>query len=134
LFGSGTGNVTISLYDALPIPNQGVKLLASGTVSGTANGWVDVFWENPVSVSPNTTQYLVFTSVRTDSNFGISGDAGYTYSLGQVYPGPGFGSLEDYDFASRTYAAENAVPIPAAVWLFGSGLVGLIGLKRRFTS
>lgn len=26
---------------------------------------------------------------------------------------------------------KNAVPIPAAVWLFGSGLVGLIGASRR---
>mgnify|MGYP006952612207 CR=1 FL=1 len=30
---------------------------------------------------------------------------------------------------SLTYAA--AVPIPAAVWLFGSGLLGLIGITRR---
>lgn len=26
---------------------------------------------------------------------------------------------------------SNAVPIPGAVWLFGSGLVALVGLKRR---
>jgi ABC-type uncharacterized transport system permease subunit len=25
----------------------------------------------------------------------------------------------------------SAVPVPAAVWLFGSGLVGLIGVARR---
>jgi len=33
-----------------------------------------------------------------------------------------------------TFAFEgtvSAVPIPAAVWLFGSGLIGLVGLARR---
>ena len=25
----------------------------------------------------------------------------------------------------------NAVPIPGAVWLLGSGLIGLIGIRRR---
>jgi hypothetical protein len=25
----------------------------------------------------------------------------------------------------------NAVPVPAAVWLLGSGLLGLIGIRRR---
>lgn len=29
------------------------------------------------------------------------------------------------------YADISAVPVPAAAWLFGSGLVGLIGLARR---
>lgn len=30
-----------------------------------------------------------------------------------------------------TQAATNPVPIPASVWLFGSGLLGLIGISRR---
>ena len=30
--------------------------------------------------------------------------------------------------------APSAVPIPAAVWLFGSGLIGLIGIARRKAS
>jgi hypothetical protein len=31
-----------------------------------------------------------------------------------------------------TVGQANAVPIPGAVWLFGSGLLGLVGLKRKF--
>ena len=27
--------------------------------------------------------------------------------------------------------ANTTVPVPAAVWLFGSGLIGLIGVARR---
>jgi hypothetical protein len=29
------------------------------------------------------------------------------------------------------FSAASAVPVPAAVWLFGSGLLGLIGMARR---
>lgn len=39
-----------------------------------------------------------------------------------------------YDSAltqNEIYALVNPVPIPSGVWLFGSGLVGLIGLKKR---
>jgi hypothetical protein len=38
-----------------------------------------------------------------------------------------------YDNISVTSAASgiNAVPVPAAVWLFGSALTGLVGLGRR---
>lgn len=40
----------------------------------------------------------------------------------------------DIDTAAGTYSlviTPSAVPIPAAVWLFGSGLLGLIGVARR---
>lgn len=33
---------------------------------------------------------------------------------------------------SRGQSMEKVVPIPGAVWLLGSGLLGLIGLKRKF--
>ena len=35
------------------------------------------------------------------------------------------------DTTSGTVSYVSAVPIPAAVWLLGSGLVGLIGISRR---
>ena len=34
-----------------------------------------------------------------------------------------------YDLQFRTY---SAVPVPAAIWLLGSGLFGLIGIRRKF--
>ena len=39
----------------------------------------------------------------------------------------------DTDCISSVYStfAPSAVPIPAAAWLFGSGLVGLMGIARR---
>lgn len=39
----------------------------------------------------------------------------------------------DMDFSHISYAVweVSAVPVPAAVWLFGSGLIGLIGVARR---
>ena len=40
---------------------------------------------------------------------------------------------EDFDRNDIRYAsfAVSAVPVPAAVWLFGSGLLGLVGVARR---
>ena len=34
---------------------------------------------------------------------------------------------------TNTFAKFSPVPVPAAVWLFGSGLLGLIGIARRKT-
>jgi hypothetical protein len=33
----------------------------------------------------------------------------------------------------KTMIMETVVPVPAAVWLFGSGLLGLVGVARRRT-
>ena len=38
-----------------------------------------------------------------------------------------------YQFYIETLEVSE-VPIPAAVWLFGSGLIGLVGVARRRTS
>jgi len=42
---------------------------------------------------------------------------------------PGF--FQDNTGSLSLNANFNTIPIPAAVWLFGSGLIGLIGISRR---
>ncbi len=42
-------------------------------------------------------------------------------------------NLEGSDLANVNITPPSAVPVPAAVWLFGSGLLGLVGVARRKT-
>ena len=37
----------------------------------------------------------------------------------------------EWDASDRPLVGVSAIPVPAAAWLFGSGLLGLIGIARR---
>ena len=41
------------------------------------------------------------------------------------------GSTDCQELPSAFFGGSTAVPVPAAVWLFGSGLLGLVGVARR---
>ena len=59
-----------------------------------------------------------------------------TSILGSITPGTQYGiNLQVKDSfgligMSSTYVSVNPVPIPPALWLLGSGLIGLIGVRR----
>jgi hypothetical protein len=75
--------------------------------------------------------YNLFTNVQS-----------YVYWSGSEYaPNPGYAwdfvpGNGDQDNSAKVgqlyaWAVVSAVPVPAAFWLFGSGLMGLLGLRRR---
>ena len=62
-------------------------------------------------------------------------DATNTASLFFTLPA-GMTGINVYDAGQMTiddlsWVTTSAVPVPAAAWLFGSGLLGLVGISRR---
>jgi hypothetical protein len=39
--------------------------------------------------------------------------------------------FDDVVFIDNLHFGNAVVPIPAAIWLFGSGLLGMVGIARR---
>ncbi len=126
--------IEISLFDSL---DWAVTPLRSGTVEHNipaAGKWFRVIWDSafPVVV-PGTELYLVFASLTSTGQTGFStgaGAGGNPYDRGKAFIGSSFNDNFDSTFA--TYS--TVVPVPAAVWLFGTALIGFIGFSRRRTN
>lgn len=112
------------------IPAPGTSTVIDGTSAG-----------NAVSASPSTPfgtnvgavpmGMTTFNTAGTTlgSLFPLSTD-GIAGSPMTTAPFPGQNAA--FDFTSITATnTTSAVPVPAAVWLFGSGLMGLVGVARR---
>ncbi|MBO0334774.1 hypothetical protein J0X12_14200 [Sneathiella sp. CAU 1612] len=68
-----------------------------------------------------------FTSVSSSTALDFSlVDNAFVTNTGLGYGGLIFGSGPDWQVTEL-----SAVPLPGAVWAFGAGLLGLLGLKRR---
>lgn len=61
--------------------------------------------------------------------FTFTAEAGKVYSI--YLGGVDFGDWNDKLAAYKLDVATSPVPIPAAVWLFGSAMAGLFGARRR---
>jgi len=113
--GSSWSQVTMEL---LPIsdPAQPIDLGFDILDGFTSTATVTNILTNPFSSYPSGIE-VSFTPGES-SGMHVHGFADTTF-----IPDP----LVDYSITITT----SAVPIPAAVWLFGSGLLGLVGMARR---
>ena len=75
------------------------------------------------------------TFADSTADISWSGTYGDTYTLfyTATVPSGGFAGTQYFLKLTGTVEAASApaVPVPAAVWLFGSGLLGLVGVARR---
>lgn len=133
-----TTNVSIKL-SALNSPNAkfGVTLF-TGMDTGTAYthhlNWNQLPAKPFTKSNPFNTTGVIYAShevnVDTNNAFEFTAQAGQTYT---IYLGGYLGS-NSWDTGRDYYSMTintSAVPVPAAVWMFGSGLLGLLGLRKR---
>jgi len=118
-FGGATGN-----------DEDWFKLIIKGISSeGGYTGSVDFFLADFRS-SDNSLDYIVDQWTWVDLN-GLGNVIGLEFSVDSSDAGlygintPAYFAMDDLN------GSPSTVPVPAAVWLFGSGLIGLIGIRRR---
>ncbi len=105
---------------ASPIDVFGVNIWGFGDVSDSP---ILTFYDN----MGNSGVALSGFQSSTQDFYGIRSNIGIV-SLQFTYTG-GSGDGVYFD---ELYYGVSAVPIPTAVWLLGSGLIGLVGFRRKF--
>ena len=85
---------------------------------------VEFFGDTPVAAD--------FVAVRMLEGMDVGIGVGGPFSSDPIaLPGGAMTSTEHDDFYIEAFIEPEVVPVPPAIWLFGSGLLGLVGMARR---
>jgi hypothetical protein len=85
-------------------------------------------WQSAPSVISFSGTLAEFNGTGTLSFFDLDPIMGY---MTAVLSASGISSLFGTFTADATLYKQAATPIPGAIWLLGSGVIGLVGLRRR---
>lgn len=128
-------DTTNTFYGGTWTPEDGVAVggiydgwsFTDGGASNPGNAYAMIF-VNTLDPTAALTQAQIDKLAYADCAAG--GMMGATCMTGTTAAGYGsVGTMSGYPVSQ--VISVSAVPVPAAVWLFGSGLVGLIGVARR---
>jgi len=140
---SGAFNATMNISTGGSFTLSGTGLLFTGG-SLASNSQMSISFTNPTGALVNDEigflpGYICCGATNQDPNSFVSSTNGMVMTLcGANFGGGIFAGSYDDSAGNRlaTYGMDlrlnlTLVPVPAAAWLFGSGLVSLIGLARR---
>jgi len=74
-----------------------------------------------VSRVANMSPYLGLTLIGSGSSWGFEASDGTT----------DYCEIMGWTYGGGVQSSGGAVPIPGAVWLLGSGLIGIVGIRRK---
>ena len=123
-------NPLMTLY----MKNGGNYYAVSGAINnpGSSSNFGFTAWESgtyflTVSAFANSPEDAFGNNGYDSSFWSQNGSLGTAFSQ---FEGGSFSSF-DYNLSLNGTIATSPVPVPAAAWLFASGLFGLVGLSRR---
>ena len=96
------------------------------TYTSQANGIWKIDGATPFQYGTNGQQQLIWTA--GNGNTGVGGIPVSAYWIGSSRDGSDANGLFT---VTATFKTGAPTPIPGAVWLLGSGLLGVMGFKRR---
>lgn len=118
-------NFGVSVFEGMDAAGGSVNHHATWNTGWTASNETPANANNPFGLSLNHLKHDATVDAINGLTFDVTAGQVYTVLLGGHEFGSVFGPTADYKLTI------TAVPLPAAVWLFGSTLASLVGFNRR---
>jgi hypothetical protein len=128
----GGANLTITPVDENSISPGAIISKGTDAFKADADGWYDILFDLPPPggdrlTAGETLTYSITATGLTASSFNFLSTPDLVDMNGPFFGAAKFQSTGDGEQSDWV----GVVPVPAAVWLFGSGLLGMAGVARR---
>jgi hypothetical protein len=125
------GTYDVSFYYGTPSSYTFVNLTDAKTAADAINVALNAYAIDEVA-DTHTNPWQIFANFAVPYEFAYDSSYHVASSTGSsaVWSTASIGHILGAPFMMAVFTPSASVPIPGALWLLGSGLIGLIGLRR----